>query len=160
MESKAKKSAKSVKDDISAVAEELAMLDADPTAKVEDISTKTKAKATAKKATDAAKATAKKATEAVKKATKKAETATGKAADVAKKAVKKATTPKEIARTAVVEYAGNQYQVSEIIERCEAKYKAQSKNKTYKDIKVYIKPENNAAYYVVDDKSADKIDLI
>lgn len=158
MVSKAKKSAKSVKDDISAVAEELAMLDADPTAKVEDI--QAKAKTTAKKATQAAKATAKKATEAVKKATKKAESATEKVADSAKKAVKKATSTKDISRTAVVEYAGNQYQVSEIIERCEAKYKAQSKNKAFKDIKVYIKPENNAAYYVVDDKSADKIDLI
>lgn len=158
MESKAKKSAKSVKDDISAVAEELALLDADPTAKVEDV--QTKAKKTAKKATQAAKATAKKATEVVKKATKKAESATEKAADAAKKVVKKATSAKDVSRTAVVEYAGNQYQVSDIIERCEAKYKSQSKNKAFKDIKVYIKPENNAAYYVVDDKSADKIDLI
>lgn len=158
MVSKAKQSAKNVKDDISAVAKELAMLDADPTAKVEDI--QTKAKTAAKKATDTAKATAKKAGAAVKSVTKKAEKATEKAADEAKKVVKKATAKKDIVKTAVVEYAGNQYLVEDIIARCEAKYKAESKNKSYKDIKVYIKPENNAAYYVVDEKSADKIDLI
>ncbi len=137
-----KKITKALSEDIKDVAKELAMLDADPTMDLKEITSKVKstAKTTAKKAT----ATAKKATETVKKV-----------ADSAKKAA----SSKDISRTAVVEFAGNQYMVTDVISRCEEKFKSENSKKGYKDIKVYIKPENNAAYYVVDDKSAGMINL-
>lgn len=150
-----KKAAKSVSDDIKDVAKELAMLDADPTADIKEISKKVKdtAKSTAKKAT----ATAKKAGGTAKTTAKKATQA---AKSTAKKAVSQVASKKDVSRTAVVEFAGNQYEVTDVITRCEEKYKSENKKKTYKDIKVYIKPENNAAYYVVDDISAGMINLI
>lgn len=161
---KVKKTARAVSDDIKDVAKELAMLDADPTAEIKDIKDKVKetAKSTAKKATATAKKATAKATETAKKASAKASETAKKATTVAKKTATKAaaSVTKDISKTAVVEFAGNQYEVTDVIARCEAKYKSENKKKTYKDIKVYIKPENNAAYYVVDDISAGMINLI
>ena len=131
-----KKITKALSEDIKDVAKELAMLDADPTMDLKEITSKVKS---------TAKTTAKKATATVKKV-----------ADTAKKAT---ATSKNISKTAVVEFAGNQYMVTDIIGRCEDKFKSENSKKSYKDIKVYIKPENNAAYYVVDDKSAGMINL-
>lgn len=110
----------------------------------------------AKKATETVKATAestaKKATETAKKAT-----------TTAKKAAPKKTTKKaEITRTAVLQFAGDDFKVDEVIARAEQAFKAENKRKAIQDIKVYLKPEERAAYYVVtsgESEYAGRIDL-
>ena len=93
------------------------------------------------------------ATTASKKAstaTKKASTATKKAATSAKKAATTAAkkAKKETVVTSFVEYAGNQYDVETVLENIKKDFKAKNKNKALEDLKVYIKPEEGAAYYV------------
>lgn len=125
--------------DIKDVAKELEKLSGETT---EDVSS---VKKTAKKA-------ASKAKSAAKETASRAKTTAKKVASSAKR--------KETTKTAVVEFFGNQFSVDEIIERAQKAYKNENKSKTITDIKVYIKPEDNAAYYVVNDNSAGKIDLI
>lgn len=150
-----KKTTKSISDDIKDVAKELDELSTTPVVEIEEV-----VKTSAKKAVSKAKTAATKTKTAASSTAKKASTVAKKTAEKVSTAASTVTAKKEIKRTAVVEYAGNQYMVDDVIARCEAKFKAENKKKAYKDIKVYIKPENNAAYYVVDEKSADKIDLI
>lgn len=140
----------------------------------------------AKKATETVKVAAGKAASSVKataeKAKKQAESAaaeTKKQAEVvaeetknataeAKKTVKKATTKKpakkkvEMTQSAVLQFGGEDFKIDEIIANAQAAFKAENKRKTITDIKVYIKPEERAAYYVVtsgDSEYAGKIDL-
>lgn len=140
----------------------------------------------AKKATETVKVAAGKAASSVKataeKAKKQAEdaaTETKKQAEVvaeetknataaAKKTVKKATTRKpakkkvEMTQSAVLQFGGEDFKIDEIIANAQAAFKAENKRKTITDIKVYIKPEERAAYYVVtsgDSEYAGRIDL-
>lgn len=140
----------------------------------------------AKKATETVKVAAGKAATSVKataeKAKKQAENAateTKKQAEVvaeetknataaAKKTVKKATTKKpakkkvEMTQSAVLQFGGEDFKIDEIIANAQAAFKAENKRKTITDIKVYIKPEERAAYYVVtsgDSEYAGRIDL-
>lgn len=140
----------------------------------------------AKKATETVKVAAGKAASSVKataeKAKKQAEDAaieTKKQAEVvaeetknatatAKKTVKKATTRKpakkkvEMTQSAVLQFGGEDFKIDEIIANAQAAFKAENKRKTITDIKVYIKPEERAVYYVVtsgDSEYAGRIDL-
>lgn len=140
----------------------------------------------AKKATETVKVAAGKAASSVKataeKAKKQAENAaaetkkqaevvaeeTKNATEAAKKTVKKATTKKpakkkvEMTQSAVLQFGGEDFKIDEIIANAQAAFKAENKRKTITDIKVYIKPEERAAYYVVtsgDSEYAGKIDL-
>ena len=140
----------------------------------------------AKKATETVKVAAGKAASSVKataeKAKKQAEHAatetkkqaevvaeeTKNATEAAKKTVKKATTKKpakkkvEMTQSAVLQFGGEDFKIDEIIANAQAAFKAENKRKTITDIKVYIKPEERAAYYVVtsgDSEYAGKIDL-
>lgn len=140
----------------------------------------------AKKATETVKVAAGKAASSVKataeKAKKQAESAatetkkqaevvaeeTKNATEAAKKTVKKATTKKpakkkvEMTQSAVLQFGGEDFKIDEIIANAQAAFKAENKRKTITDIKVYIKPEERAAYYVVtsgDSEYAGRIDL-
>ena len=129
----------------------------------------------AKKATETVKVAAGKAASSVKataeKASKQAEVVaeeTKNATAVAKKTVKKATTRKpakkkvEMTQSAVLQFGGEDFKIDEIIANAQAAFKAENKRKTITDIKVYIKPEERAAYYVVtsgDSEYAGRIDL-
>lgn len=133
----------------------------------------------AKKATETVKVAAGKAASSVKATAEKAATETKKQAEVvaeetknvtaaAKKTVKKATTKKpakkkvEMTQSAVLQFGGEDFKIDEIIANAQAAFKAENKRKTITDIKVYIKPEERAAYYVVtsgDSEYAGKIDL-
>lgn len=140
----------------------------------------------AKKATETVKVAAGKAASSVKataeKAKQQAENAatetkkqaevvaeeTKNATEAAKKTVKKATTKKpakkkvEMTQSAVLQFGGEDFKIDEIIANAQAAFKAENKRKTITDIKVYIKPEERAAYYVVtsgDSEYAGKIDL-
>lgn len=103
---------------------------------------------------------------AAKPAAKKTASKTGAKKPAAKTAAKKttktaATKPavkKAAVETVKVQFAGNEYDAAAIVEAVKAAYKAQSKA-AIKSLEVYIKPEDGAAYYVVNDKVSGKVDL-
>ena len=86
--------------------------------------------------------------EAVKEEAKKAPAK--KAAAAKKPAEKKVVT--------VVEFDEKQVDVEAVIEACKADFKANNKG-SVRTINVYIKPEDSAAYYVVNGKVNGKVDL-
>ena len=108
---------------------------------------KTTAAATAKEmaALDEKKETAKKTTAAKKPAAETKKAAAPKKAAPAKKPAGK----KEVVRTSVVQFGEESYKVADIIANAEADYKENNKRKPIDEIKVYIKPEDHKAYYVV-----------
>ena len=77
-----------------------------------------------------------------------------------KPAAKKAPAKKEasVKTNVVVEFYGKQIIAKDVVAACEAANKAENKT-AVKSIDVYVKPEDNAAYYVVNAKVAGKIDL-
>ena len=114
------------------------------TAQVEVKETK---KATAKKAT-ATKAVAEKAVEV--KETKKAP---AKKATTAKAAVKK--------EEVTVEFAGKAYTTEQLVQIAKDvwKYDLGRKATEFKTVKIYVKPEENQAYYVVNDEVTGSFSL-
>jgi len=137
------------------------------TAEVKAAEAKTTVKKTAKKA--AAKTeTAKKAVEtAAAKAETKVEAkveaakATTKKVAAKKTAVrttaKKAVAKKEVKTETFIQYNDEQTDMDAVLKRVEADLKAQKV--AAKDIKLYIKPQDGACYYVADGKVAGRVDL-
>ncbi|MBQ7756973.1 MAG: hypothetical protein IJ031_00025 [Oscillospiraceae bacterium] len=128
------------------------------------------AKKTAKKTTETAKKVADKATKAAKpaveKATKAAKPVVEKAAKVAKPAAKKvASTAKKAAAKVVkeeliVEFGGKSVNMADVVENVKKAWKADGNKGMIKKVQVYVKPEENVAYYVVNDiAEGKKIDL-
>ncbi len=124
------------------------------TAKTETKATEVKetAKATTKtaaaKTTTAAKAEAKPATKAAAKTEEKA--APEQATAAAKKpAAKKTTTAKEAKTSVYIEFNGAKVAVDEVVENVKATYKANGGKAAIKTLEVYVKPEEQAAYFVV-----------
>lgn len=143
-------------DKIEAVKEKAEAPKADVKAAKETVKkTAAKTGAAAKKATTAAKKTVKKAAEKTGAAAKKATTAAKKT--VKKAAEKKTAAKKAVGDNVVLQYAGKDVEMKAVLEACKADYKAQTK-KTAKNVSVYVKPEENTAYYVVGDFSG-KVEL-
>lgn len=69
----------------------------------------------------------------------------------AEKAVKKA--PEKNTAKLFIEFGGNKFAADEIVEKCKAAYKADNSRKQVRSIEVYVKPEDNKAYYVVNGKA-------
>lgn len=69
----------------------------------------------------------------------------------AEKAVKKA--PEKDTAKLFIEFGGNKFAADEIVEKCKAAYKADNSRKQVRSIEVYVKPEDNKAYYVVNGKA-------
>lgn len=63
--------------------------------------------------------------------------------------VKTAAKKKDPKTTIVIEYEGKPILVKDVIARAVKAYKKSNKGVTVKKIDIYIKPEENAAYYVV-----------
>lgn len=109
----------------------------------------------------------KKAEETVKKAeetAKKAETTVKAAAKTtAKKAAAKKTTKvekKELVPEVFVQFDGNEDVVANVIERAKEAFTADGhRASSIKSLKVYLKPEEYAAYYVINDTYAGKVNL-
>ena len=78
-----------------------------------------------------------------------------------KKTTRKTTTKKEASSTeVVVEFYGQQSSVESVEERVKAAFVAEGhKAGTIKSLKIYLKPEEQAAYYVINDKFAGRVDL-
>ena len=130
------------------------------TVKTETVKAESKTATVAKaetKAEPAKKETTKKETakKAVKKtATKKTETAK----KAPKAAEKKTSTRKASVKTELfVQYDGNQVDSQALLERVQAE--CASEGVKVKELKLYIKPQDNACYYVANGNVAGKVDL-
>ena len=101
------------------------------------------------KKTDAAKV--EKKVEEVKAAEKKAP---------AKAAAKKPAAKKPAGDSVVLQYNGKDIEMKALVEACKADYKAKG-HKSANNVCVYVKPEDNAAYYTVNGKGAEdfKVEL-
>ena len=124
------------------------------------------AKKTAQKTTETAKKVAEKAKPAVEKVTEKAKPAVEKVAKKAKPAAKKvANTAKKAAAKVVkeevfVEFGGKSVNMAEVVENVKKAWKADGNKGMIKKVQVYVKPEENVAYYVVNDVAeGKKVDL-
>lgn len=120
-----------------------------------------------------AKAGAKAAGEKVKKEAKAAETKAKKAVKAAGEKVKKEAKAAEAkARKAVkaaeakvakvntfVQFAGMECSVSDVEAKAMDAFKAQHNGAAVKSMTVYVKPEDHAAYYVVNDEFTGKVEL-
>ena len=103
---------------------------------------------------DAVKAAEVKATEAkdaVKKTTKTA----------AKKTAAKTTKKADLKTEFFLQFSGKEYTEKEILKKVKDVWTKDLKNKVgdMKDVKIYLKPEESAAYYVVNGDTTGKIDL-
>lgn len=123
--------------------------------------TKTAAKAETSKveAKTETKAVAKKTT--AKKAVSKTETKTAAKAETkttAKKtAARKTAAKKDFKKELFFQYNNNQVDEDTLVSRVVADCKAQ--NVEIKDLKLYLKPEDNACYYVANGNVAGRVDL-
>lgn len=113
------------------------------------------------KAASKIKAEAKPAKEAITKAANKA---AAKAKTEAKAAAKKASAKKAEVKAdlkkenVILQFAGKEIEIDSIVDLAKDDFKAN--NKGYiRSISVYVKPEDNAAYYVVNNKTTGKVDL-
>lgn len=115
------------------------------------------------KAVEAVKAEEKKATKTAEKktpakTTAKKTTTTKKA--TTKKATTKTTEAKETLESHVVVQTNNSEIVADdLIKKALNAYKEEGNKTKVKGIDIYIKPEENAAYYVINDKIAGKVDI-
>ena len=133
--------------------------------------TETKAVVKAEEVKAEAKEVVAKKAETVKKAeetAKKAETTVKAAAKTtAKKATKKAAAKKtakaekkELVPEVFVQFDGNEDVVANVIERAKEAFTADGhRASSIKSLKVYLKPEEYAAYYVINDTYAGKVNL-
>lgn len=116
---------------------------------------------TAKKAVETAAVKAETKVEEAKETVKEAAKATTKKVSAKKTAVKttakKAVAKKEVKTETFIQYNDEQTDMDAVLKRVEADLKAQKVSA--KDIKLYIKPQDGACYYVADGKVAGRVDL-
>lgn len=69
--------------------------------------------------------------------------------------IKKAENMKPIL---ILQYQGDDTDLQELVERAKAAFKEQHKRTLVTDMKIYLKPEDHAAYYVINDSFDGKIE--
>ena len=117
------------------------------------------AKRTAERITDAAASVKEAATPVVAKAKKAAAPTVKKAAEAGKavkEAAKKATPKKP---EYYVQYLGKEINMEELANQAKAAFRAENKRGAILSCRIYLKLEDNAAYYVVNDNFCGRIDL-
>lgn len=79
----------------------------------------------------------------------------------ATKVTEKVTAKKEASTPEIyVQFGASESSVQAAVDRIKAEYVAQGhRASSIKSLKVYLKPEDNAAYYVINDKLAGRVDL-
>lgn len=83
----------------------------------------------------------------------------------AKKAPAKKATPAKAAKAEIktalyVQFAGNEATETDIIDKVKAAYVAEGhKESAIKEINLYVKPEEYAVYYVINDNASGKVNL-
>ena len=104
------------------------------------------------------KAPAKKA--AAKKTTAKKAASEDEAVEEKKAPAKKAATKKATEVEVFIQFAGNQAVQKEVEDKIKAAFVAEGhKESSIKSIKIYVKPEENAAYYVINEDNVGRVDL-
>ena len=98
--------------------------------------------------------------EKAKRGTKKAAEMTAetavKAKETVEKAAKKVVTG-ETAPVVYVQYMGEEEKVEDLVAAAKAAFAVEHPATKVEDLKLYIKPEERAAYYVVNEKFAGKV---
>lgn len=109
-----------------------------------------------------AKAEAAKVVEEVKPTVEKAVKATrktaAKATDKVKKTAAKAVGA-EVSPVVYVQYQGEEEKIEDLVAAAKAAFAAEHARTKVTDLKLYIKPEERAAYYVVNEKFAGRVDF-
>ena len=129
-------------------------------------STKATAKATASQATDTVAKTVEKAVKAAEKTTKavaeKAEEVKEAVKETAKDSAKRTTTRKTaVKETVYLQYLGKEINKDDLVKQVKDIWTKELKNKAgdLKSITLYLKPEENMAYYVINDDVTGSIAL-
>ena len=120
------------------------------------------AKKDASKVVDEIKEQAKPVVERAKRGTRKAAEKTAETAAKAKTAVEKAARKAvtgEITPVVYVQYMGEEEKVEDLVAAAKAAFSAEYAHTKVTDLRLYIKPEERAAYYVVNEKFAGKVDF-
>ncbi len=82
------------------------------------------------------------------------------AAKPAKKAAAKPAKKEEATAEVYVQYGGGETSVAAVVEKIKAAYVEQGhRASSIKSLNVYLKPEDGAAYYVINDKFDGRVDL-
>ncbi len=102
----------------------------------------------------AAKAVSKAPAAKAAKAKKPAQSAEKKAASAGRKA-----NAKDASTVVYVQYQGVEESVEDLVERIKVTFKAEHKRTAVEQVNIYIKPEDRAAYYVINDRFAGKVDF-
>ena len=109
-----------------------------------------------------AKAEAAKVVEEVKPTVEKAVKATrktaAKATDKVRKTAAKAVGA-EVSPVVYVQYQGEEEKIEDLVAAAKAAFAAEHARTKVTDLKLYIKPEERAAYYVVNEKFAGRVDF-
>lgn len=117
------------------------------------------AKKAAKETSTVAKKAAKETADSVKKTAKETSTATKKAVKETTAAVKKEYTKLALKET-YIQVAGNEYKETEILKKVEESFLAAGHKITaMKNLQLYVKPEDGAAYYVVNGEITGRVEL-
>ena len=127
-------------------------------AKAEAVKKVEAVKAEAVKKVETVKAEVKKAAPAKKEAPAKKAAPAKKEAPAKKAEAKKPAAKKESKSVVVLQFAGKEINTEDILAAAKKAYAADNKA-AIKDITLYVKPEDNAAYYVVNGDVTGKIDL-
>lgn len=78
----------------------------------------------------------------------------------AKTAAKKVAAKKELQPEVYVQYAGQEFLTNDIVEKVKETYTAEGHRvSSIKSLQVYVKPEENAAYYVINENTSGKVFL-
>lgn len=126
--------------------------------------TNIKAETAKVEAKEAVKAEAVKEPAAAKKTTEK-KTTSKKAADKKTEAVEKTTKKKTAKKEAaapqiVVQYDGSEATIDSVVEKITAEYVSEGhRASSIKNLKVYLKPEDGLAYYVINEKVEGSVNL-
>ena len=101
------------------------------------------------------------AAKAEAKAADQAQAKTADKADANAKAEVKAAPKAESEKTVVVEFGGKQIKAKDVLAQAEKAYAESHPETEIKTVELYISPEQNAAYYVVNGEASDdfKIEL-
>ena len=120
------------------------------------------AKAEAAKVVEEVKAEVQPTVEKAKKSAEKAVKATRKTAAKASEKVKKTAAKAvgaEVAPVVYVQYQGEEEKIEDLVAAAKAAFAAEHARTKVTDLKLYIKPEERAAYYVVNEKFAGRVDF-
>lgn len=80
--------------------------------------------------------------------------------DVAPKKTTKTAAKKEITQTVYVQFAGKEVAVDDMMPKIKKVWqKAGNRIKDIKDVKLYVKPEDNKVYFVINDDFSDSVDF-